>query len=78
MKRPALRKLVLFAGVVAAVAGAMALRPEASETPAPSPATSDGGGTSTSEVRQDPSAVQKYWTPERMEKAEPAPMAEDG
>ncbi|MBQ0983780.1 hypothetical protein KBZ10_04425 [Streptomyces sp. F63] len=56
--------------------GRIALRADDSEAPAPAPA--DGGGTSVSEVPPDPSGVQEYWTPERMENAEPAPMEEDG
>ncbi|MEU4682238.1 hypothetical protein [Streptomyces xinghaiensis] len=75
MKGSAPRKLLLLAGVAAAIAGAIALRPDAAETPGPSPAPD--GGTSVSDVQEDPSAVQEYWTPERMENAEPAPMEED-
>ncbi|MCC3651934.1 hypothetical protein LIX60_10730 [Streptomyces sp. S07_1.15] len=76
MKGSAPRKLLLLAGVAAAIAGAIALRPDAAaEAPGPSPAPD--GGTSVSEVQEDPSAVREYWTPERMENAEPAPMEED-
>ncbi|WP_016908398.1 hypothetical protein [Streptomyces xiaopingdaonensis] len=70
MKRSGIRKLVLAAGVVAAVTAVVALRQDTAEPP--SEPSGPAGSTSTSEVRHNQG--DGYWTDRRMREAEPAPM----
>ncbi|MGW0824702.1 hypothetical protein [Streptomyces sp. NPDC002845] len=76
MKPSTARKLALATGAVALITAGFAWQAAASDTPSESPASPDSGTTSV-KTGQDPSAVEEYWTPERMENAEPAPMPED-
>ncbi|WP_019548981.1 hypothetical protein [Streptomyces sulphureus] len=73
MKRSGIRKLVLVAGVVAAVTAVVALRQDTAE-PSPEP-SGPAESTSTSEVQHDQG--DGYWTDRRMKEAEPAPMPDE-
>lgn len=79
MRKPTFRR-VCGAGAGAVVTGIAALavrRLLSAESPeAGGGVSGEEGETITSETSQDPEAVRRYWTPERREAAEPAPMPE--
>ncbi|MFC8074334.1 hypothetical protein ACFUN8_02180 [Streptomyces sp. NPDC057307] len=72
------RRIRVAAGVVAVVAGGFGLQAVGSGADAGdgAPSAPDSGTTGV-RTNQDPADVEEYWTPERMENAEPAPMPED-
>lgn len=74
MRRSSLSRWAAAAALVAAVVAVAAWRTAATAAePEPQP----DSGTTVNEVRQDPEKVRDYWTPERMRKAQDAPMPKD-
>lgn len=75
-RRRTARRIAVAAGVLAVIAGGFVWRAAASgagDAAPPAPAS----GTTGVRTNQNPADVDAYWTPERMENAEPAPMPED-
>ncbi|MFC8824734.1 hypothetical protein ACFT9I_05160 [Streptomyces sp. NPDC057137] len=75
-RRRTARRIVVAAGVVAVIAGGFAWQSAASGAGDGAP-SDPGSGTTGVRTNQDPADVDEYWTPERMDNAEPAPMPED-
>lgn len=75
MRRSTLRTVVLAAGVAVVAAGIMALRFTEDGDAEPRPA--DPKAQTTSSEVAEPSSAETYWTEERMQEAEPAPMPRD-
>lgn len=71
-------RIAVAAGVVAVVACGFVWQAAGAGAGAGdvAPSAPDSGTTSV-RTNQDPADVEEYWTPERMENAEPAPMPED-
>ncbi|MCE7080506.1 hypothetical protein [Streptomyces sp. ST2-7A] len=71
------RKVGLLATTLAVVVIVVALRFVGNDGAADGPAGPAPDDTIGHETGQSPKDVEDYWTPERMEEAEPAPMPED-
>lgn len=77
MRKRTFRRMCAAGAVVTGVAALAVRRFLSAESPeADGGVSGEGEETITSEASQDPEAVRRHWTPERMEAAEPAPMPE--